>query len=315
MPLTVEEILRKNNLYAKSVLFFKALSQELSDHHIKTKVEKKIPTPELADQKPDFIILDKAEEKVTTIIEHKSSITQEKKYVIRDISKIYKKYSKVIYNDLIQIPDIVYAYPITCREVINEIKDDINFNICLWEFDLNLERGKLIFSETLNSISDDRVRDLSRNESFIDFDISSFSRYRFIRHDPHPTYTSYYLWNVVFRIFESIEHYDKETIHVNYNDIVRESKTFFPPWVEDPDLDQITKSRINKALVFLHKLKVIKWNKQDREIEIFHKKLTRVGEISSYFCRNWVRIEEGKEEREKGDKSQLSLDEYITKSG
>lgn len=311
MPLTAEEIARRNDLYMKSVYFFKALSEELSDRRLRTKIEKKIPTPELPDQRPDFIILDENRDDVTTIIEHKSSIAQERRYVIRDISEIHKKYKRVIYNNIIQIPDVVYAYPITCRKVIDEIRDEIDFDICLWEFNLNLEKGQLNFSEILNSVSDNRLRDLSRNGSIIDFDISSFSRYRFIRHDPHPTYTSFYLWNVVFKIFVDIEHYDKDTIHASYNDIIRESKTFFPPWIEDPDLDQITKKRINKALIFLHELKLIKWNKKDREIEIFHRKLTRVGEISSYFYRNWVKIEGRKEERKKRDTKQMSLDMFL----
>ena len=193
--LTVEDIIRENDLYMKSVIFFKVFSKEISNH-CAINIEKTISTPKSSNQRPDFIILSEDKAMITTVIEHKSSITKEKEYVLRDILDIYNKYSQLLYNEKIQNPQVVYVYPKTCRKVINEIKDKIELNICLWEFDLNLNDGKLTFSQVLNNIFDNRLKYLLGKNFFINFDLAgTYSRYKFIRKDPHPTYTSFSLWS------------------------------------------------------------------------------------------------------------------------
>ena len=157
MPVTIGEIERKNQLYTKSIYFFKSLSEDLFSRNIKTRIEKRISTPTLPDQTPDFIILNQTGNNVTTVIEHKSSVPQEPRYVKEDISETYRKYSKVLHNNEIQTPRVVYAYPITCTDVVSKIKNEIGFDICLWEFDLNLEKQRLNFTQKLNSVSDDQL--------------------------------------------------------------------------------------------------------------------------------------------------------------
>ena len=74
----------------------------------------------------------------------------------------------------------------------------------------------------------------------------------------------------------------------------------------------MSKYRVNEALIFLNKISFVNWSIGGSEIEFFHTKGSRVGDIFDYFAKMWVKIEKLKPKKKISPK-QKGLEEFLNR--
>lgn len=294
MSQSVEDIKRECTLYFNSVIFFASLNKEIERLNLVSEVEHKVKHTNGIQKIPDFSIFDNNKDKITTILEHKASLPIDEKLVFKKIRKCYDSYSTILWRENIQNPDVVVLYPITCQDVIDEIEDEIDFDISLCSFDLNKEEGQLTFLRKRGEVTDPNIVSILNSDAPLDAKPENFSEYKFIRKNPPVIYTAFHLWNVIFRPFIPLR-FEGDFYTVSYDNIVRQANTFYPSWIGG-DINQISRGRANKALAFLKKIGYIRWREKGQPIEVFPNKGARSGDLIHHFAEKWVKLK--KMERE-----------------
>lgn len=288
-----EDILKDKELYWNSVLFFAAFSTYLDDKKIDHKIEHEVIGEDKNPKYPDFILF--KNKQINGIIEHKSSFPVKQEFALKIIEETYNKYHKIFYNDAGYNPPIVILCPKTCEEVIRKIKKLIKKDILICVFDLDKEDCKVFFSLSKQNYPN-HIKELLSEE--IPCRMDDFSKFRFIKKEPHTVYTAWNLWCIVLNYFKNPYTIKKDSMKVSYNNLVEQASTLFPPWIENKN--QITRKRINGALIFLNKIGFINWKMGETEIEFFHNKGSKIGgDIFEYFAKKWVEIIKLKPEKKK----------------
>lgn len=298
-----EEILQEKELYWKSVLFFAAFSKHLQKKGVSHKIEHKVMGMDGNPKYPDFLLFE--EGNVIGILEHKASLPVKEDFAIKTVDETNSKYSKIKYDEKEFQPPLILLCPKTCEEVIEKIKKNNSTGVLISTFNLDEENCVLNFSlngeaypEHIRSILSEEIP--CRNDDF--------SKYKFIRKEPHPVYTAWIIWSIVLSRFKDPYTIKKDSIKVRYENLVDEASTLFPSWIED--VEQITKARINKALIFLNKIGFVNWKSGESEIEFLHNRGSRVGEIFDYFAKNWIKAQKLKPEMDES-KKQSSLEKFM----
>ncbi len=260
--------------YTKKIFFFGTVRNKLNSCKIPNDVEPIFQN----DICPDFLIT----KSCNTVLEHKYSLPREKDYIIAEICdcsikyKVLKKESQEIHSE------VIVALPETCRDgITNAIKELKNEEV-VWIFNLNLDQQQLKFEQVHGNPKNDSLKECLLKEP-LTFIPTDFSRIKFLRKDePHPVYTAVQLW-VQFKTYLTALTKEKY-IDVTYDKLIQDLQVSYPQWVKDKE--QLTKGRVNKALVFLKKIGFLQVH-EGGKLRIFHTRGTKTDDLNEYFAKKW----------------------------
>jgi DNA-binding MarR family transcriptional regulator len=303
-----EIIIKEQKNYVNTIYFFAAFSKYLKKHGIKHELEFDIADTKGNKKTPDFVIFD--DTNITSIKEHKASLPKNKDYFLRKVKEIKEKYSNVVHKGKNYQPNLIMFCPNTCIDVINECEKDIEDEITLMVFDLNIEEEIISFVKIIGEVKDSILKNVLNLKTTIPLKRDDFSKYKFIRKEPHPTYSAWVLWNTVFSYFMNPFSLREDYYKIQYNNLLAEVNTLFPSWIGDRE--QLSVRNINKALKFLDKINFINYKIGEKDITVFRRKGLRVTDLPEYFAKKYIKLEEKKLKRIKSKKGKdKSLIEYF----
>jgi len=303
---TKEEILAEKEVYWNSVLFFAAFFTFCNQNNISCLVEPKLKDKDGNPKFPDFAFFEKKVLKV--VLEHKGSLPKDAEKVNKIISETKEKYEILEINSHKFIPRVVLFFPKSCEETINKI-DKTNVNLEIIIFNLRDEESITFIWFIKKPVKEPMLEKIVGSR--IPCNEDDFSKYKFIRKDPHPIYTAWILKNIIFPYFKTPYSYGKEKIRIRLENIYKQAESLFPPWVQE-DIKQVTFGRINKALDFLKFIKFIDLDPIRKEVIFYNNKGAKVGDLLDYFAKKWVLYSKKKNKsvKKKLEKGQKDLSEW-----
>ena len=271
-------------LYAKKIIFFSIFSKALYELRVSVGIEPKTPVPNADDKFPDFIVYDN----IISILEHKTTLPNNEEYFLSIVKETYEKYCKIEHNGSECPAEVILLVPKTCTEIFEKCESMIKEPIVVWVFDLDMEEQKLQLAEVFGKTENKALKGFLKETPSIEFKLSDYSRYKFLREPVHPVYTALLLWQTIFRINIDPLISSKESYIIDYDSIKEECKSFYPKWI-GTERDQITARRLNKALTFLRKIGFIKISDDHKTIEVFHRKGTNAYDLLEYFSEKYIK--------------------------
>ena len=279
---TKDEILAEKEVYWNSVLFFAAFFTFCSKNGIPCFIEPKFKGNDGNPKYPDFAIFKKKVLKI--ILEHKGSLPKDLDKIYKIVSETKEKYEILEVNSHKISSRVVLLFPKSCEEIIDQI-DNKKIDLEIIVFNLRDEENISFVWFFKKPIRDSLLDQIVSTK--IPCNEDDFSKYKFIRKDPHPIYTAWILKNLIFPCFKTPYNYGKEKFRIQLKNIYEQAESFFPPWI-GTDIKQITSRRINKALDFLKFVKFIDLDIQSKEVIFYNNRGTRTGDILEYFAKKWL---------------------------
>ena len=229
-----------------------------------------------------------------TVFEHKGSISTEEKWIKKEIHDT-ERYLSLRPKDAVD--DVILLFPETQIRRADNVFPMLESQLCIWGFDLNLDRCELSLKQHYNEAKNTVVSKLL--EAPISFDIIWCSLRKFLREDPPVVYTSSFLCNNVLRSFIDPWREPTEDFDVPLKRVVEEAQKWYPGTRE---ANQITANRVRRALEFLSSIGWVEYPNSENGVTVKRVKRLKEQIVSDILCVEYCKEDEGE---------QATLEEFV----
>ncbi len=288
----IERIRKKCQQYQEKVrlfFFFKKKIEKNKDFVVG--IEPKITKVEGDKKEPD-IFVQNFKENLFTAIEHKGTRSKDTfvlKKELEDILGYLGDYTLPNQDKQVFVEVVGLVHESSSKIFVKLIASITpkEGSLALYKYSLNEHvSSKKIYGK----ISDGRLMQLleANNEPLPD----DVFKYQLVRSRPPLPYLVVRVYQIILALQDPLS----PKSPINYDIILEAFNSLYPPWIAglakgSEDRAQLTKGELNKALVFLEDLKILKWDKGRNQIFLNPKKYIRAPDFLGFFIRKSAELE------------------------